>query len=75
MQPGILKAPYPFILQRSNAKYAQHEKTQSNADQNQHNWRWPTHAASRGGTVRISGAFSPLGPRGIVFTSSASGPR
>jgi len=44
-------------LQRSNAKYAQPEKTQSNADQNQHNWRWFTHAASRGGTDHVGAAL------------------
>ena len=66
MQLGILKARYPSILQPSNPKYAQDEKSQSNADQNKHSWRWPTHAASRGGTVCISRASLALGTSGIV---------
>jgi hypothetical protein len=34
------------MLERLNAKCAQREKSQSNADQKQHKRRWFTHAAS-----------------------------
>ena len=66
MQLGILKALVPIDIATIQSQNAQDEKSQSNADQNQHNWRWPTHAASRGGTVCISRASLALGTSGIV---------
>jgi hypothetical protein len=63
-------------LQRFNAKYAQPEKSQSNANQKQHNWRWFTHAVSRrradwAGGMRFSVEVPRHGPRS--FDDSQAG--
>jgi hypothetical protein len=53
-------------MQRFNAKYAQPEKSQSNANQKQHNWRWFTHAASRGRTDQVGGTCFSFEAPGTV---------
>jgi hypothetical protein len=57
-------------LERFNAKYAQPEKAQSNANQNQHNWRRLTHGAIR---FLCGLAFLALGPWEL-FQFSGLGP-
>ena len=67
MQLGISKSLASNCIGTVQCQIRAARKAQSNADQNQHNWRWFTHAAIRflyG--LASAGRFSPLGPLDTV---------